>query len=99
MVRIRQVIADLKSQRQQGTAADYFLFQDVCNSTQDQAVMALLQLQQRLIMKDPIANMKFSPLLWDSEAAAGQDNLHEAHQFDERPSAIAPVVSIRYAQT
>ncbi|KAL8955704.1 MAG: hypothetical protein Q9183_006552 [Haloplaca sp. 2 TL-2023] len=49
-------------------------------------------------MKDPIANMKTSPLFWDSEAAAGQDNPHEAHQTDDRPSAMAPVHPQGYPQ-
>ncbi len=51
-----EVVANLKAHSEQDGAVDFFALQDVADLSQDQAVLALMQLQQRMITLSPISN-------------------------------------------
>ena len=57
-----QVIASLKGHWQQDASVDFIALQDVVDSSQDQAILALMQLQQRMITLGPIENILPPPL-------------------------------------
>lgn len=56
------MIANLKAQWQQDTFIDFIALQDVCDSSQDQAILVLMQLQQRTIALGPIETLPLNPL-------------------------------------
>ena len=58
----RQVIADLKAQLEQDKFVDFVALQDMCDSSQDQAILVLMQLQQRTITLGPVENLPLSHL-------------------------------------
>lgn len=57
-----QVISNLKIQWQQDTFVDFNALQDVSDSSQDRAIIVLMQLQQRIITSAPIEDLKPPPL-------------------------------------
>lgn len=57
-----QVISSLKIQLQQDTYLDFTALQDVSDSSQDEAILVLMQLQQRIITSGPIEHLKPPPL-------------------------------------
>lgn len=57
-----QVISNLKIQWQQDTFVDFDALQDVSDSSQDRAVLVLMQLQQRIITAGPIEGLMPPPL-------------------------------------
>lgn len=58
-----QVIANLKGQWQQDTFIDFIALQDVCDSSQDRAILVLMQLQQRTITLGPIETLPSNALI------------------------------------
>ena len=57
-----QVIASLKEHWQQDASIDFIALQDVVDSSQDRAILTLLQLQQRMITLGPVENFAPAPL-------------------------------------
>ena len=57
-----QVISSLKDHWRQGTSIDFITLQDVVDSSQDRAILALMQLQQRVITLGPIEHTIPPPL-------------------------------------
>lgn len=57
-----QVISNLKVQWQEDTNVDFTTLQDVSDSSQDRAILVLMQLQQRIITSGPIDNLRPPPL-------------------------------------
>lgn len=92
------MIANLKVQWQQETIVDFSALQEHSDSSQDRVVMVLLQLQQRIIMKGPIENMRPPPLFWDPNAAPAQNAPHMARQITDAPHATAVLQSRGYTQ-
>ena len=58
-----QVLGVLKIHWQQDTLVDFTMLQDLSDSSQDKAILVLMQLQQRLITSGPLENLKPPPLL------------------------------------
>ena len=56
-----EVIANLRTQREQGTLVDFISLHDKCDSIQDRAILVLMQLQQRTIIFGPIDALPFTP--------------------------------------
>lgn len=52
----------LKAHLEQNKAVDFFALQDVADASQDRAILALMQLQQRMITLGPIANLTPPPV-------------------------------------
>lgn len=57
-----QVISNLKVQWQEDGNVDFTTLQDVSDSSQDRAILVLMQLQQRIITSGPIDNLRPPPL-------------------------------------
>ncbi len=57
-----QVISNLKVQWQEDANVDFTALQDVSDSSQDKAILVLMQLQQRIITSGPIDNLRPPPL-------------------------------------
>jgi len=57
-----QVITNLKVQWQEDVNVDFTALQDVSDSSQDRAILVLMQLQQRIITSGPIDNLRPPPL-------------------------------------
>lgn len=57
-----QVVAILKAQRDQDTFVDFNALQDICDSSQDRAILVLMQLQQRTITLGPIESLPLNPI-------------------------------------
>ncbi|KAF6233706.1 hypothetical protein HO173_007918 [Letharia columbiana] len=57
-----QVFANLKAQLEQDTFVDFIALQDICDSSQDRAILVLMQLQQRTISLGPIETLPLNPL-------------------------------------
>ncbi|KAL8801303.1 MAG: hypothetical protein Q9182_004568 [Xanthomendoza sp. 2 TL-2023] len=92
-----QMIVDLKIQSYQETITDFSALQDVADSSQDQVVMALLQLQQRVIMAGPIGSTKPLPMSWDPSLLSAQSQQHTSTQDDDTPGINAPIQSNPYS--
>ena len=88
-----QVIMNLQVQWQQDVNADFDALQDVSDTTQDQAVMVLLQLQQRIITAGPMTRLKPPPLFAHS-SPLGMRNLAEALPHPDSPAHSSSPVSI-----
>ena len=57
-----QVVANLKAQRDQDTFVDFIALQDICDSSQDRAILVLMQLQQRTITLGPVEGLPLKPI-------------------------------------
>ncbi|KAL8691442.1 MAG: hypothetical protein Q9224_004177 [Gallowayella concinna] len=84
-----QMIVDLKIQSYQETIADFSALQDVAEISQDQVVMVLLQLQQRVIMASPIEATEPLPWFWDSNPSSTQSQHHTSIQNVDAPYVTA----------
>lgn len=78
-----QVISNLKIQWQEDTFVDFNALQDVSDSTQDQAIQVLMQLQQRIITSAPIEDLKPPPLFSSS--------ISESNHLSPHPNSQAPL--------
>lgn len=85
-----QVIANLKVQWQQDVYVDFGALQDVSDATQDQAVMVLLQLQQRIITVAPIKNLKPAPLFSNPDPLGMRNLAHTLPHITATPSFPSP---------
>ena len=66
LVRLQtQVISNLKIQSQHNAYLDFTAVQDVSDSSQDEAILTLMQLQQRIITSGPIEHLRPPPLFAD----------------------------------
>lgn len=75
-----QVISNLKIQWQQDTFVDFNTLQDASDSSQDRAIMVLMQLQQRIITSAPIEDLKPPPLFSSSVPSNTQPSQHPNYQ-------------------
>ncbi|MCJ1262999.1 hypothetical protein MMC22_002869 [Lobaria immixta] len=75
-----QVISNLKIQWQQDTFVDFNALQDVSDSSQDRAILVLMQLQQRIITSAPIEDLKPPPLFSFPVPPNNQLSLHPNYQ-------------------
>ncbi|KAL8811318.1 MAG: hypothetical protein Q9200_001901 [Gallowayella weberi] len=91
-----QMIVDLKIQSYQETIADFSALQDVADSSQDQVVMALLQLQQRVIMAGSIGATKPLPLARNSSPLSAQSQEHTSTQNVDAPDLTASTQPNQY---
>jgi len=57
-----QVIVKLKAHHEQEIDVDFAALQDVCDASQDRAILALMQLQQRMITSGALENVTPPPL-------------------------------------
>lgn len=57
-----QVISNLKLAWQEDTHVDFLPLQDVSDASQDRAIMCLIQLQQRLLLAEPIQELQYNSL-------------------------------------
>ncbi len=57
-----EVIVNLKAHWQQGASIDFTALKDVADSSQNQAILALMQLQQCMITLGPFENIAVVPL-------------------------------------
>ena len=57
-----QLVANLNAQRDQDTFVDFIALQDICDSSQDRAILVLMQLQQRTITLGPVDNLPLNPI-------------------------------------
>jgi hypothetical protein len=80
-----QVISSLKGQWQQDIYVDFNALQDVSDATQDQAVLVLLQLQQRIITAAPIKNLKPAPLFSNPDPLGMRNLAYAGHQITIAP--------------
>ncbi|KAL9615292.1 MAG: hypothetical protein Q9167_000263 [Letrouitia subvulpina] len=64
----RQIISNLKLQWQQETMIDFSPLQDASDSSQNQVLLVLIQLQQRILVSGAIENMRPPPLFYDPPA-------------------------------
>lgn len=85
-----QVIASLKVQWQQDVYVDFNALQDVSDATQDQAVLVLLQLQQRIITAAPIKNLKPAPLFSNPDPLGIRSLAHASPQINPPPKTSSP---------
>ena len=82
-----QLISNLKVQWQQDTFLDVSTLQDVSDESQNQAILILMQLQQRLITAGPIENLKPPPLFSYPESSNGYSLTLPVHQITNSPPA------------
>ncbi len=82
-----QLISNLKVQWQQDTFPDISTLQDVSDESQNQAILILMQLQQRIITAGPIENLKPSPLFSYPESSNGYPQPLPVHQITNSPPA------------
>lgn len=84
-----QIISNLKIQWQQDTDVDFAALLDVSDSSQDQAVLVLIQLHQRIIVSAPIETLKPPPLFSpDSLSSHIQESLVHPKSLASSPSPI-----------
>ena len=57
-----QVIANLKAQWEQDTFVDFVALRDICDSSQDRAILVLMQLQQRTITLGQVETLPLNPV-------------------------------------
>lgn len=69
----RQIISNLKLQWQQETMIDFSPLQDASDSSQNQVLLVLIQLQQRILVSGAIENMRPPPLFYDPPAVRNAD--------------------------
>ncbi|KAL8792821.1 MAG: hypothetical protein Q9195_004550 [Heterodermia aff. obscurata] len=79
-----QVIANLKIQWQQDTYVDFSALQDVSDSSQDKAILVLMQLQQRIITSGPIENLRPPPLFASPRSLEEKPPIPQARQISGR---------------
>lgn len=100
-----QVISSLKVQWQQDVYVDFNALQDVSDATQDQAVLVLLQLQQRIITAAPIKSLKPAPLFSNPDplgmrnlSLAGHQIATTSYSFSSTPytSSSSPTSITRF---
>lgn len=85
-----QVIANLKVQWQQDVYVDFGALQDVSDATQDQAVLVLLQLQQRIITAAPIKSLKPAPLFSNPDPLGMRNLAHTLPHISATPTSSSP---------
>lgn len=82
-----QLISNLKVQWQQDTFLDVSTLQDVSDESQNQAILILMQLQQRMITAGPIENLRPSPLFSYPGSSSGYPQPLPVHQITNSPPA------------
>ena len=84
-----QVISNLKVHVEQNNSIDFYALQDIADSSQDQAVLALMQLQQKLITSAPSDNMvPIAPKTSNSiikTTSISQDTNHVGREMSKWP--------------
>lgn len=75
----RQIISNLKLQWQQETMTDFTPLQDASDSSQNQVLLVLIQLQQRILVSGAIENMRPPPLFYDPPAVRNADLQRPGH--------------------
>ena len=80
-----QLISNLKVQWQQDTFLDVSTLQDVSDESQNQAILILMQLQQRMITAGPIENLKPPPLFSYPETSDSYTQPLPVHQITNSP--------------
>ena len=90
----QQVISNLKIHWQQDTFVDYTALQDVSDSSQDQCILILMRLQQRIVRSGPIKNLAPDPFnTSDAYIRRGLPPLPSANSFQQasqNPYALPP---------
>lgn len=75
-----QVIAILKAQWEQDSSVDFIALQDTCDSIQEQAILVLMQLQQRTITLGPVDNSPYDSLSTVSPLSSPTHNAAQSSQ-------------------
>lgn len=101
-----QVIANLKIQWQQDTHVDFTALQDVSDSSQDKAILVLMQLQQRIITSGPIENLRPPPLFASPRSLEETPPVPQARRiirrhepYDVHPNGYPPIEPSTQATT
>ena len=81
-----QVISNLKIQWQQDTFVDFDALQDVSDSSQDKAILVLMQLQQRIITSGPIEDLRPLPLFSSHFPTSNYTSTHLTQRITAPPS-------------
>ena len=78
---------NLKAQWEQDTFVDFIAMQDVCDSSQDRAILILMQLQQRTITLGPIETLPLNQLRTVSRLSSPPPN--SAQPWGQNTSSVA----------
>ena len=89
-----QVVANLKAQWEQDRAVDFIALQDICDSSQDRAILILMQLQQRTITMGPVETLPWSPLGTVGRLSSPPQNAAQPSGQNTSPVAISSSPSI-----